>query len=136
MPCFYYNNNVPLQDLDQVRIEHLLARTAWTIFPHLGHFMSARRPIKVPRRQEHGTRVTEELDGEQSLEMYGQAQAKSSSISPRKRPTGQMRGEESELEDVYSDEPGKILTSLAARCAESTNAMLLFGKISRYVDPN
>lgn len=36
---------------------------------------------------------------------------------------------------IWSAEPGKILTSLAARCAESTNAMLLFGKVSRYVDP-
>lgn len=97
-------HNVPLQDFDQVRIEFLLARMAWTIFPHLGLFLLARRPIKVSRREEDGTRVTKELDGEQCLELYRQAQAKSSSTSPRKRPTGQMRGEEDELEDDYSDE--------------------------------
>lgn len=97
-------HNVPLQDLDQVRIECLLARMAWTIFPHLGLFMLARRPIKVSRHAENGTRVTEELDGEQCLALYRQAQAKSSSISPRKRAMGQMRGEEDELEDEYSDE--------------------------------
>lgn len=97
-------HNVPLQDLGQVRIEYLLARMAWSIFPHLGLFMLARRPIKVSRREENGTRVTEELDGEQYLKLYRQAQAKSRSISSRKRPIGQMRGEDDESEEDNSDE--------------------------------
>jgi hypothetical protein len=40
-------HNVPLQGLDRVSIELLFARMAWTVFPHLSMFLSARRKRKV-----------------------------------------------------------------------------------------
>lgn len=97
-------HNVPLQHLDGVKLEFLLARMAWTIFPYLGIFMSAQRHRKVSRLDENGDRVVEELDGDKCLEIYRQAQAKSRSVSPRKRAIGPSIGGEEGLQDGYAEQ--------------------------------
>lgn len=106
-------HNVPLQHLDGVKLEFLLARMAWTIFPYLGIFMSAQRHRKVSRLDENGDRVVEELDGDKCLEIYRQAQAKSRSVSPRKRAIGPSIGGEEGLQDGYAEQTTekRVLTS-------------------------
>lgn len=95
-------HNVPLQDLDGARIEFLLARMTWTLFPHLGNFLMAKMRRKISRLDDNGDRVIEELDGDKCTEIYRKTQGKPRSVSPRKRTIGQSIGEADELEDLYS----------------------------------
>lgn len=76
-------HNVPLQFLEGLKMEFLLARLAWTVFPHLEIFLSAGRRRKLSRVGDNGVRVEEEVHGDQCRQIY--MQSRSRSLSPRKR---------------------------------------------------
>ena len=96
-------HNVPLQDLDGVKIEYLLARMAWTIFPLLGMFLSARRKRKVLRLGPDNDWQVRELSGEECSRFYGPT-PKSRSSSPRKRTAAQATGQGDEPQDESSEQ--------------------------------
>jgi hypothetical protein len=96
-------HNVPLQDLDRVRIELLFARMAWTVFPHLSMFLSARRKRKVLRLGTDNEWQAQELSGDQCSKLYGQT-PKSRSSSPRKRTAAQATGEGDEPQEEYVEQ--------------------------------
>jgi hypothetical protein len=78
-------HNVPLQSLEGVRREFLLARMAWTLFPHLEMFLSAGKRRRISRVGNDGIRVEEELDGNKCRQII--IQSRSRSVSPKKRPS-------------------------------------------------
>ena len=103
-------HNVPLQGLDGVGTELLFARMAWTVFPYLRMFLSARRKRKVVRLVSNDEWEVQELSGDQCSELYGQ-KPKSRSVSPRKRKAAQAteQGDQPqedyvEQDDQYEDE--------------------------------
>lgn len=85
-------HNVPLQPLNGKETRFLLARMAWTVFPHLDLFMKARVRRKLARLVNQKQEI-QETDGDRCDQIF--RGARSRSVSPRKRPAGQMtRGEE------------------------------------------
>lgn len=96
-------HNVPLQFLEGVKMEFLLARMAWTLFPYLEIFLSAGRHRIVSRIGDDGVRVEEEVDGDKCYQIY--MQTRSRSVSPRKRRIDHANQEAPENgEAQYDDE--------------------------------
>jgi HNH endonuclease len=94
-------HNVPLQPLNGKEIRFLLARMAGTVFPHLDLFMKARVRRKLVRLVNQ-QQVTQETDGD-TCDQISRG-ARSRSVSPRKRPAGQMRAEGPEDFDDINDQ--------------------------------
>ena len=102
-------HNVPLQPLSGKEIRFLLARMAWTVFPHLDLFMKARVRRKLARLVNQKQEI-QETDGDRCDQIY--KGARSRSVSPRKRPAGQMTRGEDLLEEYNEhdddDEPERV----------------------------
>ena len=95
-------HNVPLQSVKHVRIECLLARMAWTIFPYLEIFLSAGKRRRVSTIGDDGIRLEEEVDGEKCYQMYLWSRARSTSA--RKRQIGQVNQEALNDRDELQDD--------------------------------
>lgn len=95
-------HNVPLQFLEGVKGEFLLARMAWTVFPYLEIFLSSGRRRKLSRVGSDELRVEEEVDGDKCHQIY--MQTRSRSLSPLIQPMGQYNQDMLGDNEVRDDE--------------------------------
>lgn len=66
-------HNVPLQHFENVRVEYLLARLAWTVFPYLGTFLSVAKQRNLIVCDDGGVQTEATLGGEECHQIYAQS---------------------------------------------------------------